>query len=136
MQKLRFLFGSMVLVLAATFALAQTGAIQGTVTDSVGAVVQGAEITVKNLGSNATRTSTSNGTGDFSIPSLAPGAYEATVKMASFKAFHVTNVVLSVGQVLSLNVQARSRKKSRCGPISFPTLIWRPPRSATWWIRG
>jgi Carboxypeptidase regulatory-like domain len=105
MQKLRFLFGSMVLVLAATFALAQTGAIQGTVTDSVGAVVQGAEITVKNLGSNATRTSTSNGTGAFSIPSLAPGAYEATVKMASFKAFHVTNVDLSVGQVLSLNVQ-------------------------------
>src|SRR5450755_555936 len=105
MQKLRFLFGSMVLVLAATFALAQTGAIQGTVTDSVGAVVQGAEITVKNLGSNATRTSSSNGTGAFSIPSLDPGAYEATVKMASFKAFHVTNVVLSVGQVLSLNVQ-------------------------------
>ena len=55
MQRLRFLFGSILLVLAASFALAQTGSIQGTVTDSAGAVVQGAEVTVKNLGSNAER---------------------------------------------------------------------------------
>ena len=56
MQRLRFLSGSIILVLAATFALAQTGSIQGTVTDSAGAVVPGAEVTVKNLGSNAVRT--------------------------------------------------------------------------------
>ena len=42
MHKLRFLLGSVFLLLAATFALAQTGSIQGTVTDSAGAVVQGA----------------------------------------------------------------------------------------------
>ena len=89
----------------ATFALAQTGSIQGTVTDSVGAVVQGAEVTVKNLGSNATRTVTSGGTGAYSVPSLAPGAYDVTVKMASFKAFHVADLPLTVGQTLLLNVQ-------------------------------
>ena len=105
MQRLRFLLGSVILMLAASFAMAQTGSIQGTVTDSAGAVVQGAEITVKNLGSNAVRTVTSSGTGAFSIPSLTPGAYDVTVKMASFKAFHVTNVDLSVGQTLPLNVQ-------------------------------
>ena len=70
--------------------MAQTGSIQGTVTDSVGAVVQGAEVTVKNLGSNAVRTATSSGTGAYSVPFLPPGAYEVTVKMASFKTFHVT----------------------------------------------
>ena len=74
-------------------------------TDSVGAVVQGAEITVKNLGSNAVRTVTSSGTGAYSIPSLQPGAYDVTVKMASFKTFHVTDLPLTVGQVLPLNVQ-------------------------------
>src|SRR5579863_9210894 len=105
MHRFRFLLGSLAVTLAATFALAQTGSIQGTVTDSVGAVVQGAEITVKNLGSNAVRTTTSTGTGAFSIPSLPPGAYEVTVKMPSFKVFHVTNIDLSVGEVLPLNVQ-------------------------------
>ena len=74
MLRLRFLSVSIILVLAATFALAQTGSIQGTVTDSAGAVVPGAEVTVKNLGSNAVRTATTTGTGTFSIPSLPPGA--------------------------------------------------------------
>jgi hypothetical protein len=104
MHKLRFLLGSASLLLAATFALAQTGSIQGTVTDSAGSVVQGAEITVKNLGSNATRVATSNGTGNYSIPSLPPGLYEITVKMASFKTFHAPDVKLSVAQVLPLDV--------------------------------
>ncbi len=103
MHRLRFLSGSIVVLLAATFALAQTGSIQGTATDSAGAVVQGAEVTVKNLNSNAVRTATSSGTGAYSIPSLVPGAYEITVKMASFKTFHVSDVQLTVGQVLSVN---------------------------------
>src|SRR6478752_705596 len=101
MQSFRLLWGSILtMLLCASFALAQTGSIQGTVTDSVGAVVQGAEVTVKNLGSNAVRTVTSGGTGSYSIPSLAPGAYDVTVKMASFKTFHVTDVQLTVAQVL------------------------------------
>ena len=94
MRSLRLTLGSIFLVLIATLATAQTGSIQGTVTDSVGAVVQGAEITVKNLGSNAVRTVTSTGTGAYSIPSLQPGVYDATVKMASFKTFHVTTFSL------------------------------------------
>ena len=51
MQSFRLLWGSILtMLLCATLALAQTGSIQGTVTDSAGAVVSGAEITVRNLG--------------------------------------------------------------------------------------
>ena len=78
------------MLLAATFALAQTGSIQGTVTDSAGAVVQGAEITVKNLGSNALRTDDQQRHREPSASHpLLPASYEITVKMASFKTFHV-----------------------------------------------
>ena len=104
MRSLRLILG-LFLVMAATIALAQTGSIQGTVTDSVGAVVQGAEITVKNLGSNAVRTVTSSGTGAYSVSNLQPGSYDVTVKVASFKTFHVSDLPLTVGQVLPLNVQ-------------------------------
>ncbi len=105
MHRLRFLSGSIVLLLTATFALAQTGSIQGTVTDSVGAVVQGAEVTIRNMGSNAVRTATSGGTGAYSVPALPPGAYEITAKMASFKAFHASDVELTVGQALTVNIR-------------------------------
>ncbi len=106
MQRLRFLLGSLTLVLVASFALAQTGAIQGTVTDSVGAVVQGAEVTVKNLGSNAVRASSpAAAPAPTAFRRFAPGQYDVTVKMASFKTFHVTDVDITVGQTLGLNVQ-------------------------------
>ena len=71
MQSMRLVWGSILaLLMCAALSVAQTGSIQGTVTDSVGAVIQGAEVTVKNLGSNAARTVTSGGTGAYSIPSL------------------------------------------------------------------
>src|SRR5262249_39632901 len=105
MRSLRLTLGSILVVLAATFALAQTGSIQGTVTDTAGAVVQGAEITVKNLGSNAVRSVTSSGTGAYSVPSLPPGEYDVSVKMASFKTFHAANVQVTVGDTLPLNIQ-------------------------------
>jgi Carboxypeptidase regulatory-like domain len=105
MRGLRLSLGSLFLVMTATLALAQTGSIQGTVTDTAGAVVEGAEVTVKNLGSNAERTVTSSGTGSYSVPSLAPGNYDVTVKMATFKTFHVSDLQLTVAQVLPLNVR-------------------------------
>ena len=105
MHRFRFFSVSIVLMLTATFALSQTGSVQGTVTDSAGAVVPGAEVTVKSLGSNAVRTATTTDTGTFSIPSLPPGGYDITVKMASFKTFHVADLDLTVGQALPLNVQ-------------------------------
>jgi Carboxypeptidase regulatory-like domain len=104
MRSLKIVLG-ISLVLAATGALAQTGSIQGTVTDAGGAVVQGAEITVRNTGSNATRTVTSSGTGAYSVASLPPGTYEVSAKMASFKTFRVPDLQLTVAQVLPLDIQ-------------------------------
>jgi hypothetical protein len=71
MLRLRFLLGSAVLLLGATFAMAQAGSIQGTVTDTAGAVVPGAEITVRSLASNATRIANSSSDGAYSVPNLA-----------------------------------------------------------------
>ena len=105
MHRLRVFLVSALLALTTSLAMAQTGSMQGTVSDSVGAVVQGAEITIRNTGSNAVRSVTSSGTGAYSIPNLPVGVYEITVRMASFKTFHASEVQLSVGQALSVNVQ-------------------------------
>jgi Carboxypeptidase regulatory-like domain len=105
MQSIKILLACLFLVVSAALSLAQTGSIQGTVTDSAGAVVQGAEITVRNTGSNATRTVSSSGTGTYSVPSLPPGVYEVTVKMAGFKTFRVPDLQLTVAQVVPLDVE-------------------------------
>jgi len=83
----------------------QMGSIAGTVTDTSGAVVEGAEVTVRNLQSNALRNATTGATGAYSLPNLPVGAYEVNVSRASFKTFHAANVQVSVAQVLSLNVE-------------------------------
>jgi hypothetical protein len=105
MNRLKFFLASMALLLTAVVAFAQTGSIGGTVTDSAGSVVQGAEITVRNMGSNAMRTATSSGTGAYSVPSLPPALYEITGKMASFKTFHASEIQLTVGQALTVDVR-------------------------------
>ena len=64
------LFG-LLLVTAAAFAQVETGQIAGTVTDESGAVVPGATVTVKNLASNAQRTTATSPTGSYVVVGLA-----------------------------------------------------------------
>src|SRR5215472_14691278 len=86
------------------FVLAQTtGSIQGTVTDSTGAVVDGATITVLNLATNASRTATSNTSGFYSVPNLAPADYTIKYEKQGFTAVDVKSVTLTTAQVLTLN---------------------------------
>jgi hypothetical protein len=103
MLRFRILVLGVLVVLASTFAWAQTGSIQGTVSDQTGAVVQAAEVTVRNLETNASRVATSSGTGVYSIPNLTPGHYEVTVKKTGFKTYHLDDVQLTVAQALGID---------------------------------
>src|ERR1035438_8162087 len=83
-----------------TCALAQggNGAITGTVADPQGAVVSRAQIKVTELSTGVTRTDTTNGAGQFNIPSLPPATYSVTVEAQGFKEY-VQNIVLLADQV-------------------------------------
>ncbi len=84
---------------------AQTASIQGTVSDQGGAIVQGAEITVTNLSTGATRTVKSGSTGAYSVTNLTVGHYNVTAAKDSFKTFRVSDVELTVDQVLTFNMK-------------------------------
>jgi hypothetical protein len=62
-----------------------TGTISGDVTDTSGAVVAGATITVENLGTSEKRTATTTSTGSFRVPDLAIGKYKVTASAEGFK---------------------------------------------------
>ena len=103
MQILKTLFvGSLVMLAWSGAVFAQTGSIDGTVSDSTGAVIPGAAITVRNLQSSASRSVTSNAVGAFSIPDLPVGTYDLTVAKAGFKTFQVSARRLSVAQSLTI----------------------------------
>jgi hypothetical protein len=93
------------LILTASLAIAQTGSILGTVTDKSGAVIQDAQVTVRNLATGATRTITSSGTGSFNLTSLPVGAYDITITKTGFKTFKAAGVTVTVDQLLTVNAQ-------------------------------
>ena len=86
-----------------TFGQGGNVTITGTVLDATGAVVSGAEVTVKAKSTGVVRTSSSSGIGQFNFPSLPPGTYTISVKANGFKEY-LQDVVLLADQIRSLDV--------------------------------
>src|SRR5215475_10464608 len=63
----------------------QSGMITGTVKDPNGAVVAGAQVTVRNEATGATRDAVTDNQGQFKVDELASGGYKVTVKRGGFK---------------------------------------------------
>ncbi len=83
--------------IAALSAQAPTGEIAGTVYDSSGGVVPNASIKVKNTATAFERALLSNQNGQYSVPSLAAGAYEMHVVAPGFAGYSVKAVVATGG---------------------------------------
>src|ERR1039458_7101061 len=85
-------------LLAAVSLSAQTfrGTILGTVTDAQGAVVSGAKVTVKNVGTGLERTTETSADGTYSFPELPLGTYNVTVTQTGFQTFATTGVSVEV----------------------------------------
>lgn len=73
----------------AVSAIAQSQAaaadLSGTVTDPNGAVVSGATVQAKGMGTGINRTVTTNGDGVYQFIGLPPGEYDITAEASSFK---------------------------------------------------
>ena len=81
-----------------------TGVIQGTVVDPSGAVVPGAEVTVKNPQTNFTRSLTTGEDGRVAFLLLSSGSYTVTTTKAGFATLVREKVTVSVGQAVILNL--------------------------------
>src|SRR3989442_9781564 len=81
--------GYLALVPTAGFAQAVYGSIFGIVTDTSGAAVSGAKVTVTSLGKGTKVETTTNDTGNYVVTHLIPGKYDVRAELAGFKAFEV-----------------------------------------------
>src|SRR5713101_3196783 len=83
-----------VFLVAAAHAQFRAG-IEGTVTDSTGAAVKGAKVTVTNQETGNSVDVTTGDTGFYSVPHLPPGKYTVAVTLASFKTKVVKDIDVS-----------------------------------------
>ena len=78
---------------------AQVGSadVVGTVADPTGAVIVGAKVTVKNLGTSIERTTITNSKGEYVVDLLPIGTYSLKVEAPGFKVYTVKGIPLSTG---------------------------------------
>src|SRR5215469_15121322 len=78
--------------------MAQTfrGTILGTVTDTSGAAIVGAKVTIRNVDTGIERTTVTNDAGQYNVPELQVGTYKVTVEKAGFQTSVTTDIALDV----------------------------------------
>jgi hypothetical protein len=84
--------------------IAGTGAVSGVVRDPSGAVVPGAVVKATDVATGVVRQVVTNGTGQYAIEILEPGHYGLSITKQGFSTADVTNVVVNVTQVTTVNV--------------------------------
>ena len=101
-------------LLAPALAFAQAeaagGAIQGTVTDTTGAVLPGVALTVRNQETGVVRETRSDPVGLFRAPLLPVGVYEVTATLPGFATTQRPSLMLTVGSVLAMRPGPESRQ--------------------------
>jgi len=95
---------SMFIITAPAFAQTSLATLRGKAMDQQGGVLPGATVTVRHVETNTTRTSVTEATGHYFLPSLPVGTYELTVELSGFATAKRTNVVLRVGQEAEIDV--------------------------------
>ncbi|MFB3827911.1 MAG: carboxypeptidase regulatory-like domain-containing protein, partial [Bryobacteraceae bacterium] len=83
---------------------APASTVVGQVRDASGASVAGAALALKHVDTNETRRAVTGSDGEFTIPDLAPGAYELTAEKEGFERLHQTGLVLAVDQIARLDL--------------------------------
>ena len=78
--------------------------LRGTVVDPNGAIVPGATVTARNIGTGITRVTVSGDDGTYTLLALPPGEYEITAEAPTFKKVTISPVRLTVGQRAELRI--------------------------------
>ena len=81
-----------------------TGTISGTVTDSTGAVMPGAEVVIYNEETGLTRNAHTDARGHYSAPSLQPAMYRVTATISGFQTQIRFGIQLTVGREAVVNL--------------------------------
>src|SRR3954452_15292969 len=97
---LALLFVALIPLASAQF----NAAIQGTVSDSSGAIIPGAKVSVTNLATNQNSTTVTSNDGFYRVAGLQPGNYSVEVDAPNFKKQTVKQVGVAAESLRGVNV--------------------------------
>src|SRR5262245_24517205 len=83
------------------------GRLTGTVKDAQGGVLPGVTVTAKSPALIGTRSVVTEAAGTYSIAALPSGEYELTFELAGFQIFKRSNVLLNIGQIITIDAEMK-----------------------------
>src|SRR5215831_262797 len=117
-MKLRRILGFVLLAVGTLSAQTFRGTILGTVTDTTGAVIGGAKVTVRNTGTGQERSTTTSADGSYSVPELPIGTYTVTISQTGFQTSVTTGVVVDVATERRVDAVLRAGEVSQSVEVS------------------
>jgi len=116
-----FAFALAVLLGARVYA-GVTASISGTVTDSSGAAIAGANVTATNVDTSVVFTQSTNSQGYYSFPQLPLGKYTVEVQQTGFKTAARTDIVLQVNDARVIDITLQVGQKTEKVEVSINAL--------------
>ncbi len=105
------------------------GSIAGTVTDSSGAAVPNAKVTIRDVAKGVSYTTTTNEAGNYSQIHLIVGVYEVRVEAAGFDSFVQQNVNVDVDATAPVNAQLHPGKVGETVTVTGEAALLKTERS-------
>lgn len=105
---LRHLVVVSLILLGGRIAFGQSAQVQGLVTDSSGALIPGASVTVTNAATGITIKTKTNSDGQYTAPFLQPGDYTIVVEHSGFVSVRRTSVHLEVDQKAGIDFELKA----------------------------
>ncbi|ADW71133.1 outer membrane beta-barrel protein [Granulicella tundricola] len=110
---LGMLAGSLTMMLPSAMAQSDTGRVVGTVTDTTGAAIPNATITLTNTANGSIRVDKSSGSGELNISAVPAGDYSAKIEATGFQSQNVNlTVVVTQVQTLSFKLAPGSEQQT------------------------
>jgi hypothetical protein len=97
-------FLTMLLVCVSAGAQGTTSRLTGTVTDTTGAAVPGAAVTLKNEATGFSFNTQTSGSGAYAFDLIPPGIYQVSVEKSGFKKFVSNGNLVQINQPATVNV--------------------------------
>jgi hypothetical protein len=89
---------------AILFGQGERATVTGTVTDPSGQIIVGADVAIRNTGTNIITRTKTNQVGIYYLPALPPGTYELRVEFGGFRPSVTSNIPLAVGLTATFNI--------------------------------
>jgi hypothetical protein len=99
------LFAAVLFALPALHAQSNYGAIRGAVTDSAGAALDRVQVVLTSEANKLSRTTVSNGSGEYLFGAVDPGTYTVTAEIAGFQKLERKGIIVDSGNTIPLDLK-------------------------------